>query len=83
MEKLVDHEGLTARIFERFREDIKIYVSLLVIVPLAFSAKFYSGYGQSWARDSLMALWAQKRFCSKGPAKGLGMMTGDIPELVG
>lgn len=63
MDKLVDHDGLTVRILERLKQDIQIYASLLIIVPLGFSTKFYSGYGQSWVRDSLGGVFYEIFWC--------------------
>ena len=63
MDKLIDHDDLTVRILERLKQDIQIYVSLLVIVPLGFSTKFYTGYGQIWVRDSLGGVFYEIFWC--------------------
>lgn len=63
MDKLVDHDGMASRILERLKQDFQIYVSFLIIVPLGFSTKFYSGYGQGWVRDSLGGVFYEIFWC--------------------
>jgi hypothetical protein len=63
MNKLIDHDGMASGILERLKQDIQIYVSLLVIVPLGFFTKLYSGYGQIWVRDSLGGVFYEIFWC--------------------
>lgn len=60
MGKLIHHDDVVTRILEGVRQDIRIYISLLAIVPLGFFTKFYSGYGQNWVRDSFGGLFSTK-----------------------
>jgi hypothetical protein len=63
MGKLISHDDVTTRILDRFKKDIRICISLLVVVPLGFSTKFYSGYGQKWVRDSLGGVFYEIFWC--------------------
>jgi hypothetical protein len=63
MGKLIYQNDVASRILERVRQDIRIYISLLVIVPFGFSTKFYTGYGQSWVRDSLGGVFYEIFWC--------------------
>ena len=63
MGKLIHHDHVATRIWGQLKQDILIYISLLVIVPLGFSTKFYSGYGQDWVRESLDGVFYEIFWC--------------------
>jgi hypothetical protein len=63
MHEPIDYDGMVSRILERLKQDIQIFASLLVIVPLGFSTKFYTGYGQSWGRDWLGGVFYEIFWC--------------------
>ena len=63
MGKLISQDDVASKIWDRFKKDIRICISLLVVVPLGFYTKFYVGYGQSWVRDSLGGVFYEIFWC--------------------
>jgi len=63
MEKVIFHDSLVLRVWDRLKKDVRICVSLLIIVPLGFSTKFYAGYGQDWVRNSLGGVFYEIFWC--------------------
>jgi hypothetical protein len=51
------------RAFPHVSENLKILFSLLIIVPVGFYSKFYSGLGESWVNNSLGGVFYEIFWC--------------------
>jgi hypothetical protein len=76
------HDDVVSKICDYLKKDVSIYLFLLIIVPLGFSTKFCSGYGQSWVRDSLGGVFYEIFWCLVVSLFWRRLKTGLIAAMV-